>query len=65
MHCANPSWMNASFSMKENVPPVTSAMVCIATASWSLLKPNVWTGGERSPRPQPSVRTKDGGTSVS
>jgi hypothetical protein len=47
MHCANESWIAARFSMKENVPPVASAMACIAVASWSAPKPNVWIGEGR------------------
>jgi hypothetical protein len=62
MHCANASWMTASFSMYENVPPVASAMTCIAAASWLWPKPNVWMGADQSPTP---VGKKDGGTSTS
>jgi hypothetical protein len=41
--------MTASFSMNENVPPVASAIMCIAVASWSLPNPNVWIGADQSP----------------
>lgn len=53
MHCANESWMIASFSMKENMPVVASAMVCIAAESWSVPELKVW-----------PTRIKEDGTST-
>jgi hypothetical protein len=45
--------MIASFSMKENMPVVASAMVCIAAESWSVPELKVW-----------PTRIKEDGTST-